>query len=115
MARARPWARRVTFALITLPLVIAIPNFVGLIAHTRTDSELGIMMYGFPIFIGLVFGTPIVCISTAVWGLGLRKSKQAGEKLPRWELVIFGIIAAFTAMVLALSSENYLRILKQLF
>ncbi len=58
------WGRRLTLGLLALALVVAGPNFLACFAHSAVDSEVGVMMYGFPLFIGVVYGTPVLALTT---------------------------------------------------
>lgn len=107
---ARRWPRRITVTLVATTIVLGLPNFLLAMAHARADSEVGVMMYGFPLFIGLVYGSPIVGVFALLWGLGLTKARRQGETIPRLELWCFRGIA--TVMVVLLLSEQYFRMAK---
>lgn len=108
----RRWARRITLALITLPSLLAIPNFLSCMAHSRVDSEVGVMMYGLPLAIGTMMGTPVVAVFALAWGLGMKQAWRGGESIPRWEIGCFGAIASLLALLLFLLSSTYLRAAK---
>ena len=106
---ARRWPRRITLTLVVTTIVLGLPNFLLAIAHARADSEVGVMMYGFPLFIGLFYGSPVVGIFAALWGLGLTKARRQGETIPGLELWVFRGIAAALLLLLLLLSEQYVR------
>jgi hypothetical protein len=81
----RRWARRFTLTVFFGSALLATPNFARCVAHSLTDSEVGVMMYGFPLLIGALFLSPVVGVSTAIWGLGMRKARLRGEQIPFWE------------------------------
>ena len=105
---ARRWARRTTIALIVLPSMLAIPSFMSCLAHSRVDSEVGVMMHGLPLAIGTMLGTPVVSVFAIIWGLGLRKARRTGERIPLWELLCFGAISTLLLLLLYLFSANFL-------
>ena len=105
---ARRWARRTTFTLIVLPSILAFPSFMSCLAHSRVDSEVGVMMHGLPLAIGIMLGTPVVSVFTIIWGLGLRKARRTGEQIPLWELLCFGAISSLLLLLLYLFSANFL-------
>ena len=96
--------------LLVLALLLAGPNFVSCLAHSAVDSEVGVMMYGFPLFIGVTYGTPVLGFTTLLWGLGLKKAYFAAEKIPLWEALSFGIIAVVVTLLLYLLAPAYLRL-----
>jgi hypothetical protein len=57
---ALPWPRRITVTLVATSIVISLPKVLALIPHGRAGSEVRVMMYGFPLFVGLVFGSPVL-------------------------------------------------------
>ena len=67
------------------------------------------MMYGFPLFIGLVWGSPVVGVCTLLWGLGLSKARRQGETIPRLELWCFRLTATAMPVLLLLLGDNLLR------
>ena len=71
----RRWARRITLFLVVAPSLLAAPYFLNAVAHARADSEVGVMMYGFPLFIGMLYGAPVVGAFTLAWGLGLARAR----------------------------------------
>jgi hypothetical protein len=105
----RRWPRRITLALVVVPIVLALPKFLLAIAHARADSEVGVMMYGFPLFLGLFYGSPVVAVFVVLWGLGLTKARRQGETIPGLELWVFRGIAAALLLLLLLLSEGYVR------
>jgi hypothetical protein len=105
---ARRWVRRTTFTLIALPSIVAIPSFMSCMAHSRVDSEVGVMMYGLPLVIGAMLGTPVVSLFTIIWGLGLKKAHGTGERIPLWELLCIGAITASLLLLLYQFSASYL-------
>ena len=107
---ARRWVRRTTFTLIALPSIVAIPSFMSCLAHSRVDSEVGVMMYGFPLLIGTMMATPVVSVFTLIWGFGLKKARRTGEQIPLWELLCFGAISAL--LLLYLFRANLLHVAK---
>jgi hypothetical protein len=111
---ARRWARRTTFALIALPSMLSVPSFMSCLAHSRVDSEVGVMMYGLPLVIGAMLGTPVVSLFTIIWGLGLKKAQGTGERIPLWELLCFGAITASLLLFLYQFSASYLHGAKSL-
>ena len=110
MKNSRKWGRRLTLGLVALALVLAGPNFLACLAHSAVDSEVGVMMYGFPLFIGVTFGTPVLGLTTLLWGLGLKKAYFSAEQIPRWESWSFGIIAVGATLLLCLLGPNYLHL-----
>jgi hypothetical protein len=108
----RRWARRITLALITLPSLLAIPNFLSCMAHSRVDSEVGVMMYGLPLAIGTMMGAPVVAVFALAWGLGMNKARRAGEPIPRWEIGCFGAIASLLAFLFIVFGSNFLHAAK---
>ena len=109
---ARRWPRRITLTLVVTPIVLGLPNFLLAIAHARADSEVGVMLYGFPLFIGLVYGGPVVGVFTALWGFGLTKARRQGETIPGLELWCFRGIATVMVVLLWLLSGQYVRMAK---
>ncbi len=105
----RRWARRITLFLVVAPSLLAAPYFLNAVAHARADSEVGVMMYGFPLFIGMLYGAPVVGAFTLAWGLGLARARRRGEAIPRWEVGTFGVVAALIALSLLALSGAYLR------
>ena len=110
----RRWARRVTLALVVGPSLLALPRALNALAHARTDSEAGVMMYGFPLFVGLVYGGPVVGAFTLAWGVGLVRARRRGEAIPRWEMGAFGVVATLIALSLPALSDVYLRMVFRL-
>ncbi len=110
MNNTRKWGRGLTLGLVGLALVLAGPNFVSCLAHSAVDSEVGVMMYGFPLFIGVTYGTPVLGLTMLLWGLGLKKAYFAAEKIPRWEAWSFGIVAVVVTLLLYLLTPAYLRL-----
>ena len=115
MKNTRKWGRRITLGLIALALVLAGPNFVSCLAHSAVDSEVGVMMYGFPLLIGVTFGTPLLGFTALLWGLGLKKAYFAEGQIPRWESLSFGVIAVGVSLLLCLLAPTYLRLVKSYF
>ena len=98
--------------LVTLAVLLGGTSFVSCLAYSSVDSEVGVMMTGFPLFIGVTFGTPVLGLSTLMWGLGLKKARVVGEKIPRWEMPCFCFFAVTATLLLCLLSENYLHLAK---
>ncbi len=97
--------------LVVAPSLLAVPSLLNAVAHARVDSEVGVMMYGVPLFIGMVFGCPVVAAFTVVWGLGLARARGRGEAIPRWEMGSFGVVAPLITLLLLALSETYLHML----
>jgi hypothetical protein len=100
LGRRRLWARRFTITMFFGPTLLAVPNFASCLAHSRVDSEVGVMMHGLPLLIGVMWLGPVVGASTAIWGLGMRKARLRGEEIPFWERWCFRAIAAVLIFVL---------------
>ena len=109
---ARRWPRRITLTLVVLAIALGLPNFLLAIAHARADSEVGVMMYGFPLFLGLVYGSPVVGVFVALWGFGLTKARRQGETIPGLELWLFRGVATVMVVLLWLLSGQYVRMAK---
>ena len=112
MKNTRTWGRRITLGLLSLGVLLGGSSFVSCLAYSAVDSEVGVMMTGFPLLIGVTFGTPVVGLSTLLWGLGLKQARGAGEQIPRWEAWCFGCIALGAALLLGLLGPNYLHLAK---
>ena len=110
MNNTRTWGRRATLGLIALALVLGAPNFLSCLAHSAVDSEVGVMMHGFPLLIGAVYGTPVLGVTALLWGHGLKKSYFSAEQIPRWEAWSFGIVAVVVTLLLCLLGPNYLHL-----
>ena len=106
----RRWARRITLILVGSLSLLAAPNFLRCVAHSRVDSEVGVMMHGFPLFIGLMYSAPVVGVFTLIWGVGLVRARRRKEAIPTRELLCFGVLAAVIGWVLLALSSNYLRV-----
>ena len=63
MNNPRKWGRRLTLGLLVLALLVAGPNFLACIGHSAVDSEVGVMMYGFPLLIGMIYGSPLLGVT----------------------------------------------------
>jgi hypothetical protein len=98
--KRRRWARRFTMTFFFAFLILGTPNFVGCVLHARVDSEVGGMNYGLPLLIGIVWGAPVLGVSTLIWGLGLRKARRRGETIPLTERGCFAAIATVLAIIL---------------
>jgi len=105
---ARLWARRFTLTLILVPALLAAPRFAACISHVLVDSEVGVMMYGLPLVIGIVLLWLMVFASTVTWGLGMRKTRLQGKEIPFWERWCFRGIAAGLALVFWGFSADYI-------
>jgi hypothetical protein len=66
----RRWPRRITLALVVVPIVLALPKFLLAIAHARADSQVGVMMYGFPPLSWLVLWQSGGCRFCGALGFG---------------------------------------------
>ena len=106
---ARRWPRRITLTLVAAGIVLGLPNFLLAMAHASADSEVGVMMYGFPLFIGLVYSSPVVSVFAVLWGFGLTKARRQGETIPGLELWCFRGIATAMVVLLWLLSGQYVR------
>ena len=111
----RRWSRRITLTLVAATIALGLPNFLLAMAHARADSEVGVMMYGFPLFIGLFYGSPVVGVFAALWGFGLTKARRQGETIPGLELWCFRGIATVMVVLLWLLSGQYVRMAKSWF
>ena len=111
---ARRWPRRITLTLVAAGIVLGLPNFLLAMAHASADSEVGVMMYGFPLFIGLVYSSPVVSVFAVLWGFGLTKAHRQGETIPVLERWVFGGIATALLLLLLLLSEQYVRMARNL-
>ena len=109
---ARRWPRRITVTLVATAIIISLPNVLALIPHGRAGSEVGVMMYGFPLSVGLVFGSPVLGACTLLWGLGLTKARRQGEQIPGLEWCFFGVIASVMMLLLFLLSGQYFRMVR---
>jgi len=98
--RRRRRARRFTITIFFGFLLVVSPAFASCLRHAVVDSEVGVMMYGLPIFLGVFYLSPVLSVSTVVWGLGMRKARVRGEVVPFWERWCFRAIAAALAFVL---------------
>jgi hypothetical protein len=107
----RRWARRITLLSVAAMVVLGTPNLLNAIAHSRVDSEVGVMMYGLPLFIGLLYTCPVIGAFILVWGVGLRKARRRGEVIPRREFWCFGVIAVVIGFLLLMFSGTYLRMI----
>ena len=110
----RRWARRITLLSVAAIVVLGTPNLLNAIAHGRVDSEVGVMMYGLPLFIGLLYACPVVGAFTLVWGLGLRRARRRGDAIPRREIWCFAVIATVTGVLLLMFGSTYLRMVVNL-
>ncbi len=63
-------------------IALGLPNFLLAVAHARVDSEVGVMLHGFPLFVGLFYGGPVLGIVALLWGMGLTKARRQGERIP---------------------------------
>jgi hypothetical protein len=93
-------ARRFTLTTLVAAALLGMPNFLSCLAHARVDSEVGVMMNGFPLLLGIMFVAPVVGVSTIIWGLGLRQARLQSEQVPLLERCFFGAIAAVLLFVL---------------
>jgi hypothetical protein len=98
--KRRRWARRFTMTVFFAFLVLGTPNFVGCVLHARVDSEVGVMTYGLPLLIGIVWGAPVLGASTLIWGVGLWKARRRGETSSLTERVCFTAIATVLTIIL---------------
>jgi len=87
-------------------MFLAAPGFVSCISHAMVDSEVGVMMHGLPIVLGLLYGLPLIGASTILWGLGLRHARLGGEEISFGERWGFrGIAAALLIVVWGFSQD----------
>ena len=98
--RRRRSARRFTLTVFFGSSFVAAPNFVSCIAHSRVDSEVGVMVNGLPLVLGLLVVGPVVGVSTVIWGLGTKKARLWGAQIPFWERWFFRAIAGVLLLIL---------------
>ena len=113
--RARRWGRRITW---TLALILAVgltPYTLMCVSHALVDSEVGVMLYGMPVMVGLLVGLPILALPATVWGVGLAKARRRGDLIAWREAWSFLVIAGGAAFLLAQLAHVYWRHFKRLF
>lgn len=105
--RIRRWGRRVSLTVGVLFGFSITPYTLMCVAHQTVDSEVGVMSYGFPVLMASVVVVPILVLPMVAWGMGIRKTRERGDELPRWEAWAFVGIAGVLSFLLFQMSHIY--------
>ncbi len=74
--------------------------------HARVDSEVGVTVYGLQMIFALYATILATCVSSALWGWGIRRARVA---VSRWEVMLHGVLfyPSTVLSVLILGSLGY--------
>ena len=113
--RIRSWGRGISLASAVLFGLSVTPYTLMCVSHSAVDSEVGVMGFGFPVLMASVIGVPLLVLPTVAWGVGIRKTRDKGAPLPRWEAFSFLGIAGVLTALLCMMSHIYWNLLKNVF
>ena len=103
------FSRITTLLLSSFGFLILSPTLLGLLLHTRADSEVGMMVHGMVLLQTLMHLSFVVLPLSLSWAFGIFRRRALGFPVPWWDWGLCITHVALFALVMCTVSIPYLR------